>query len=313
MSAPQQAAKKKAAPKGAAKKKAAKRTATAGGAAQKRAAGKTAANKKAANKKAANIANKVTKKKAAKNAKAADPVTTTTTASRSSKKKATKRTAVAEKKTRKRTTESAATPRSTRANRATHANGQDKSTDLNGSAYTNGHDTSELAAHSAASGHEPVQVPCLSCGLCCTYIAVDIDPPTTVRRATQMLWYLYHGQVSVYWDHEDEWLLQFETRCRHLGPDRKCGIYAQRPHICRDFDESSCEVNALDEGTSFHTPSAFLEFLKERKRPLYKKLEDGGYVPDDAALTGPPADRSRLAPFEGRFRRLRVLGGHQQP
>lgn len=157
----------------------------------------------------------------------------------------------------------------------------------------------------------PTPVPCLQCGLCCTYIAVDIDPPTTLRRATQTLWYLYHSQVSVYWDHDEEWLLQFETRCRHLRPDNACAIYAQRPHICRDFDSRACEVNADDEGTSFHSPQAFLDFLKTRRKALYRKLEQAGHIPDPQTLTGAPANTARLPPFEGRFRKLRVLGGHE--
>lgn len=159
------------------------------------------------------------------------------------------------------------------------------------------------------SDGERSPVPCLSCGLCCTYIAVDIDPPTTVKRATQILWYLYHGQVSVYWDNEDDWMLQFETRCRNLQPDNKCAVYETRPHICREFSESSCEVNAEDEGTSFYSAGEFLEFLRLRRKALYRKLEQG-FLPPPAALSAPPADRSRLAPFERRFRRLRVLGSN---
>ena len=156
----------------------------------------------------------------------------------------------------------------------------------------------------------PRPVPCLQCGLCCTYIAVDVDPPTTVRRATQMLWYLYHSQVSVYWDNDEEWLLQFETRCRHLQLDNACAIYEQRPHICRDFDERACEVNAEDEGTSFHSAPEFIEFLKTRRKALYRKLEEGGHIPAAQTLEGPPANPARLAPFDKRFRKLRVLGGH---
>lgn len=154
---------------------------------------------------------------------------------------------------------------------------------------------------------ERTQVPCLSCGLCCSYIAIDIDPPTTVKRATQILWYLYHDRVSVYWDNEEDWMLQFETRCRHLAPDNRCGIYASRPHICREFDEVSCEVNAEDEGTSFYSAAEFLEFLRLRRKSIYRKVQEG-YLPSPKSLSGPPADRSRLAPFEGRFRKLRVLG-----
>ena len=36
------------------------------------------------------------------------------------------------------------------------------------------------------------QVPCLTCALCCTYIAVQIDAPDTAKEASEVLWYLYH-------------------------------------------------------------------------------------------------------------------------
>lgn len=159
----------------------------------------------------------------------------------------------------------------------------------------------------SADAAERRQVGCLECGLCCTYIALEIDPPTTPNRATQVLWYLYHERVSVYWDNEDDWVVQFETRCRHLAADNKCGIYEMRPQICRDFDETGCEINAEEEGTTFYSAQEFLDFLKTRRKALYRKLE-GRFVPDAASLTGPPAHSGRMAPFETRYKRLRVLG-----
>ena len=33
------------------------------------------------------------------------------------------------------------------------------------------------------------QVPCLTCGLCCSYVAVEIDGPSTLDAATNILWY----------------------------------------------------------------------------------------------------------------------------
>src|SRR5689334_20725331 len=104
---------------------------------------------------------------------------------------------------------------------------------------------------------EPAQVPCLSCGLCCSYVAVDCEPPTSLRGATDILWYLYHEGVSVYTD-GDEWMVVFDTRCRHLQDDDKCRIYDTRPEICREFDETTCEANSDELGTTFvHAP----EFL----------------------------------------------------
>jgi hypothetical protein len=51
-----------------------------------------------------------------------------------------------------------------------------------------------------------------------------------------------------------------------------CGIYEQRPHRCREFDEIACEVNATDEGKYFYTPVEFLEYLERRRKKLYRVL-----------------------------------------
>jgi Fe-S-cluster containining protein len=151
-------------------------------------------------------------------------------------------------------------------------------------------------------------VGCLTCALCCSYIAVEIDAPSSVKSATEILWHLYHHQVSVYRDSDDEWVVQFETRCRHLLPDNKCGIYETRPHICREYSEESCEVNAEDEGRTFYTPEAFLEYLKGRSKRIYGAVAKS-FMPSAEHLgpiAGPPP-RSKQS-FEARVRELRALG-----
>lgn len=123
-------------------------------------------------------------------------------------------------------------------------------------------------------------VPCLTCGLCCTYIALAVNGPTTVNRASELLWHLYHERVSLYRDSDDEWFVQFETRCQHLQADNKCGIYEQRPHVCREYSEKSCEINSEDAGESFYNATEFLEFLSKRRKRIYAQLNDG-YAPRD--------------------------------
>ena len=113
---------------------------------------------------------------------------------------------------------------------------------------------------------------CTQCGKCCTYVAVDIDKPTGVRAVTNILWYLYHEQVSVYADGDGDWSVVFETRCRNLGADLLCGIYPRRPHVCRDFDNTSCEVNSPDEGLTFTTAEGFLSWLQARRPRLHAKV-----------------------------------------
>ena len=126
---------------------------------------------------------------------------------------------------------------------------------------------------------EPPLVECTECALCCTYVAVGINAPTTPRLATDVLWYLYHERVYVYVDEDGEWSVVFETRCRNLGADRRCGVYADRPHICRGFDYRSCEVNAPAQGDlTFREPAEFLGWLEERRPRLFARIAQG-FVP----------------------------------
>jgi Fe-S-cluster containining protein len=80
-------------------------------------------------------------------------------------------------------------------------------------------------------------------------------------------------------DGEGEWSVHFEARCRHLGPDLRCGVYVDRPHICRTFDNRTCEVNdPVHDSLTFREPLEFLEWLRETKPRLYAKIEKG-HVP----------------------------------
>jgi Fe-S-cluster containining protein len=138
------------------------------------------------------------------------------------------------------------------------------------------------------------RVRCTDCGRCCTYVSVGINEPRTLRFASDVLWYLYHEAVSVYRDGDGEWSVVFETRCRQLQGDLLCRVYPDRPIICRDFDDTTCEVNAPEGGLSFATPEAFLGWLRETRPGLFRRLS-GGYVPADlrARVEATPARRAR--------------------
>ena len=128
-------------------------------------------------------------------------------------------------------------------------------------------------------------VPCTQCAKCCTYVAVGINAPTRPRYATDILWYLYHDGVSVHREEDGQWSVVFETRCSHLERDLLCGVYEERPHICRSFDDTSCEVNAPTGGQSFTSPAEFLAYLRAEQPRLLRSLERG-FVPGEAAASG---------------------------
>jgi Fe-S-cluster containining protein len=150
-------------------------------------------------------------------------------------------------------------------------------------------------------------VSCTDCGRCCTYVGVGVNAPTRPRYATDILWYLYHENVSVYRDGNGDWQVLFETRCRNLGDALLCGIYPERPHICRAFDNRSCEVNSKDDrARTFRTPQEFLAWLKAHRRRVYRLIEDK-YVPhalrEDAGpgpSEGTPARRDDRSTRVGR-------------
>jgi uncharacterized protein len=144
---------------------------------------------------------------------------------------------------------------------------------------------SKAIALPMAGGNPPLKL-CTECGKCCTYVAVGINPPTGPRYATDILWYLYHDRVSVWLDSDGEWSVLFETRCRNLADDLLCRIYEDRPHICRAFDNQTCDVNDPSGGTAFTTPEEFLEFLEAWKPAVYRKVSKG-FLPE--ALRPKPA------------------------
>lgn len=151
---------------------------------------------------------------------------------------------------------------------------------------------------------ERAPVPCLECGLCCTYLAFEINGPTTVKRASEILWHLYHERVSVYRDSDDEWFVQMETRCQHLQADNKCGIYETRPHVCREYSEKTCEINSQDAGMTFYNAAEFLEFMSTNRRRVHKQLLNG------FASSTPEAMNTFRKKKNGDFKkRLTVLRG----
>lgn len=157
-------------------------------------------------------------------------------------------------------------------------------------------------------GPPPPRVECTSCGKCCTYVSVGINAPRNVRFASDVLWYLYHDKVTVYRDGDGDWSVIFETRCRQLGSDLRCGVYADRPVICREFDDTTCEVNAPGGALSFSDPETFLRYMQGWRPQVFGRLMKG-YVPPGLAqaLDGP------VRPTDSRSRAPRGAGSRTRP
>ena len=99
---------------------------------------------------------------------------------------------------------------------------------------------------------------------CCRYFALPIETPETREDLEYIRWYLLHDRATVFVE-EGDWYLLVHTVCQHLGADHRCGIYATRPQICRDYSTDDCEYE--DDWTYdqyFETPEQVWEYAEAR-------------------------------------------------
>lgn len=108
---------------------------------------------------------------------------------------------------------------------------------------------------------KPGESPCDYCtGKCCRYFSLPIDEPTGWDDFDVIRWYLAHGRAMVY-VHEETWYLLVSSDCQYLLPDNRCGIYEDRPKICRDYSADGCEYD--DDWPfekAFETPEQIWEY-----------------------------------------------------
>ena len=87
---------------------------------------------------------------------------------------------------------------------------------------------------------------------CCTYITQELPTPRSKHDFDHLLWQVSHENVSIYKD-EDGWFLLVEGKCNHLQPNGMCGIYNERPQVCRDYSNDYCEYDSpAEEGFELH-------------------------------------------------------------
>ena len=106
---------------------------------------------------------------------------------------------------------------------------------------------------------------------CCRYVAVPLDKPKTARDFDDIRWYLMHQGVIVFVE-DGDWYIQFQTRCKNLGADNRCGVYETRPAICREYEPGECDYagGAYGYDNLFTHPcqiDAYYENRKGRKLP----------------------------------------------
>lgn len=111
---------------------------------------------------------------------------------------------------------------------------------------------------------------CSQChqSICCTYVTHPLDTPRGKADFQYLLWLVSHGNIEIYKD-EDGWCLLIPARCQHLQGDGRCGIYATRPPICREHDNSHCEFDQpaeQDFDLYFRNYDELLKYCRKRFR-----------------------------------------------
>ncbi len=115
-------------------------------------------------------------------------------------------------------------------------------------------------------------------GKCCRYFSLPIDKPTTWDDFDAIRWYLTHGQTTIYVD-DDTWYLAVLADCKYLTADFRCGIYHDRPKVCREYTTENCEYDSdwkVDK--LFESPEQLWEYaeavLPPRRKPVQPPPHD---------------------------------------
>ena len=109
----------------------------------------------------------------------------------------------------------------------------------------------------------PGEVLCMYCtAKCCRYFAFPIDTPENYEDFSHLRWYMLHGRVALFVE-DATWFLMVYADCKHLQSDHRCGIYEDRPHICRSYSTDDCEYD--DDAVYdkfFETPEQLWEYAQ---------------------------------------------------
>lgn len=113
-------------------------------------------------------------------------------------------------------------------------------------------------------------VSCMECtGNCCKEVTIIVETPKTQEELEDIKWYLYHKNVTVYIDHNDDWCVHFKTNCKMLTKDNMCKIYEKRPPVCRKHPQEECDVNTgPDSKVLFKNIRDYEKWLKNQPNSL---------------------------------------------
>jgi len=100
---------------------------------------------------------------------------------------------------------------------------------------------------------------------CCRYITIILRAPRRKADFDELSWWLAHKNIIVYVESR-RWHLEVRNPCKYLNGDSLCGIYPDRPEVCREYKIKSCEYPERPPHTlHFDTKEAFDTWLARRK------------------------------------------------
>ena len=139
---------------------------------------------------------------------------------------------------------------------------------------------------------------CPPCGKCCRYVAVGIDGPVSVSGVSTALWLVYHRNVTVYQSHDGDWFVLFPADCDNLLPNGLCGVYENRPFLCREYDVDGCEGTSAEppEKVRFDDGAALGAWLREKRPALFARCLAAGILPKELRGAGPAKAERRRPP-----------------
>lgn len=134
---------------------------------------------------------------------------------------------------------------------------------------------------------KPGEVLCQYCtAKCCRYFALPIDTPETREDFDHIRWFMLHGSVTVFVE-DEAWYLCVHADCKHILPDNRCGIYEDRPNICRTYTTDSCEYD--DDAVYdkyFETPEQLWEYAEAVLPPPQRKANQPVRLPVLSVASG---------------------------
>ncbi|MDD9953108.1 MAG: hypothetical protein OXR66_02125 [Candidatus Woesearchaeota archaeon] len=91
-----------------------------------------------------------------------------------------------------------------------------------------------------------VRVLCKDCTAeCCKHVAIPLETPEDADDWQAIADYLNYEGMSVYKDHDGDWLVECKTRCNQLD-DNRCMAFKEnmQPMTCREYDMHTCVMNS---------------------------------------------------------------------